>query len=269
MRLLKHEQQLRNEGFNVICGIDEVGCGALAGNLVACAVVIDIGKAKQIRIGRFRINDSKLLPKEIRKKLYPRILRASFAVGIGVVDVHEINYIKNMRKSGYIARHRAVQNLGRSNPTHCHIYWHPKDQSIAYAKKFSIPYTAITPHYILLDGPFGMPEIKGIPVRSLVGGDRESISIASASIIAKVFRDEQMINISKLYPKYGFERNVGYATGYHQQAIKKYGISPYHRLYFNGVREIIDETSKELDEQANSVEIAVAEKDQLKFEFTN
>lgn len=272
MSLLKHEIALQAQGHKIICGIDEVGIGSIAGPLVACAVALDVSRANQIRIGRYKINDSKILPRRIRKGLYPRILRVSYAVGIGIVDVHEINHVRNMRKSGYIARYRAVENLALSyknqGKRHCHIYWHPKDQNINYAQKFHIYYCPIFPHYILVDGPFGMPEIRGVPVKSLIGGDGRSISIASASIVAKVYRDRLMINMSKLYPSYGFERNVGYATAHHKTALRKYGVTPYHRMYFEGVHSQLAKTGAELDEHTNHLDNTFVDKDQLKFEFT-
>jgi ribonuclease HII len=267
INLLRHETELLGDGYKVICGVDEVGTGALAGPLVACAIVMDIRRAKYIRIGRYRINDSKLLPKKIRKRLFRRILRASEAVGIGIVDVPEINHIKNIDKSAYLARYRAVQNLGRSNNLHCHIYWHPKDQNLSYAMKFHILYTPIVPHYVLVDGPFGMPEIKDIPVKAIVRGDRKSISIASASIIAKVYRDTIMVNMSKIHPQYGWERNVGYVTKYHTKALEKYGITAYHRTYFEPCHKVVEEMEKALNSHDYKVTMATVDKHQLNFKF--
>lgn len=267
MNLLKHETELLGNGYQVICGVDEVGRGALAGPVVACAIVMDIRRAKHIRIGRYHINDSKQLPKKIRRRLFRRILRSAEAVGIGIVDVPEINHIKNIDKSSYLARYRAVQNLGRSNNYHCHIYWHPKDQNLSYAMKFNILYTPIVPHYILVDGPYGMPEVTDIPIKSLIGGDRKSISIASASIIAKVYRDRLMVNMSKLFPQYGWERNVGYDTTYHLKALEKYGITAYHRIYFESLRDVVEAMGRTLDSHSSQVKDAIEEKHQLKFEF--
>jgi len=269
INLLKHETELLGKGYKVICGIDEVGYGALAGPLVACAIVMDINRAKRIRIGRYKINDSKQLPKKIRKRLFRRILKSAEAVGIGIVDIPEINHIKNIDTSAYLARYRAVQNLGRSNNLHCHIYWHPKDQNLSYAMKFHILYTPIVPHYILVDGPYGMIEIRDIPVKSIVAGDRRSISIASASIVAKVYRDALMVNMGKLFPQYGWGRNVGYATEYHLDALKKYGITAYHRAYFESLQGIREEMGRALDNHSFQVMSAMEDKHQLKFEFAS
>ena len=240
MNLLKYETIALNKGYKVLCGVDEVGLGPLAGPLIACAIAMDkkaIADAKRIHIGRYKINDSKQVPRDIREKLFKRILGASLAVGIGIVDVPELNRIKNIRKSGYLARYRAVRNLGRSNNYHCHIYWHPLDQNLEYAMKFHVLYTPVVPHYIMVDGPFGMPEIKDVPVKSIIGGDGKSLSIAAASIVAKVYRDDIMLKLHDLYPYYGWNTNMGYGTKYHFNAIKKYGISPVHRKHF--VKDII------------------------------
>lgn len=237
MSLLKYERELLAQGYKAICGVDEVGLSPIAGPMVACAVVMNINRAKRIRLGKFRINDSKLLPREVRERLFKPILRAAFAVGIGYVDVPEINKVNNVKRCGYLARHRAVKNLGRSTRNHCHIYWHSKDQNIEYARKCRIKYVTVVPHYILVDGPFGMPEIGDIPIKSIIGGDSKSISIASASIIAKVYHDDIMMNFHKIYPHYGWNTNAGYGTTYHREMLRKYGITPYHRLHFKYVKQ--------------------------------
>jgi ribonuclease HII len=237
MNLLKYEQELLKQGYKVICGVDEVGYSPCAGPLVACAIVMELPRAKKIHFRKFKINDSKQIPKEIRTILFKRILRAAFAVGIGRVEVDEINKIGNIRKCGYLARYRAVQCLGRSSNLHTHIYWHYKDQNLEYAMKFHLLYTPIVPGIILVDGNFGMPEVKDIPVKSIVGGDAKSISIASASIVAKVYRDTYMNALHTLYPMYGFNTNVGYGTKFHVEALKKYGPTPYHRTHFKFVKE--------------------------------
>jgi ribonuclease HII len=269
INLLKHETELLGNGYKVICGVDEVGYGALAGPLVACAIVMDINRAKRIRIGRYKINDSKQLPKKIRKRLFRRILKSAEAVGIGIVDVPEINHIRNIDKSAYLARYRAVQNLGRSNNFHCHIYWHPKDQNLSYAMKFHILYTPIVPHYILVDGPYGMPEINDIPVKAIIAGDRKSISIASASIVAKVYKDTLMVNLSKLYPQYGWERNVGYSTDHHRRALDKYGITAYHRAYYEALEDIVNKMKTVLDDHDVQVSQVMEDQHQLRFEFAS
>ncbi len=264
--LYKHENELIGEGYKVICGVDEVGRGCYAGPLVACAVVMDLDRAKRIRLGRYKINDSKKLPSKVRKKFFKRILRSASAVGIGIVGVPEINYMKNINRSAYLARYRAVQNLGRSDKLHCHIYWHHKDQNLEYAKKFKILYTPIVPHYILVDGPYGMPEIKDIPVKTIIGGDFRSISIASASVIAKVYRDSMMINLSKIYTHYGWECNKGYGTTYHIEAIRKYGITPYHRNYFDFIKIMVEELNKRLDEHVKASGKIIEDSEQTKNE---
>jgi ribonuclease HII len=238
MNLLKYEQELSKQGYNRICGVDEVGYSSCAGPMVACAIVLELPRAKKIHFRRFKINDSKQVPKEIRTILFKRILRASFAVGIGRVEVDEINEIENFRECGYLARYRAVKQLGRSSNLHTHIYWHSKDQNLEYARKFHLLYTPIVPSIILVDGDFGMPEIKDIPVRSIIGGDAKSITIAAASIVAKVYRDNYMTALHTLYPMYGFNTNAGYGgTKWHKEALRKHGPSPYHRIHSKPVKE--------------------------------
>ena len=241
MNLLKYETYLMNRNYRVICGVDEAGYGASAGDLVACAIAMrkeDYLDVVKIHWKKHFINDSKQVPKLARENMYAMILDTCYAVGIGRVDVSEINHMRNIRKAGLLARYRAVTNLARSD-RHDHMGWHAKDQNIEYAKKFNIPYKSVTPSYILVDGDTGMPEIKNIPVKSIVDGDAKSITIAAASIIAKVYRDRHMMDLDDLYPQYGFKSNAGYAVKYHRAALKKHGVTPYHREYFKDVKESI------------------------------
>ena len=204
MNLLKYETYLMNRNYRVICGVDETGYGASAGDLIACAIAMrkeDYLDAVKIQWKGHYINDSKQVPKEARERMFGEIMETCYAVGIGRVDVAEINHIRNIRKAGLLARYRAVVNLARSKDGQVHVYWHPKDQNIEYANKFDIPYRAVTPSYIMVDGNTGMPEIKNIPVKSIVDGDAKSITIAAASIVAKVYRDKYMADLDSLYPQ--------------------------------------------------------------------
>ena len=234
MDLLKFENKLMKKGFKVICGVDEVGYGSIAGPIYACAICLDIKKAKDLSVRiknkLYKINDSKQLPRIVRERLFEMILNCSNAIGIGVVNEVEINRMKNLYQSGFMVRHRAVMNLAYTEGMK-HIHWHPCDQNIYYAKKFKTKYTPIVPHCILIDGGFGCPTIKDIPTLSVIDGDCKSISIASASIIAKVLHDEYMNKCDNLFPQYGWKSNVGYKTKHHQEMLKKYGISPLHRYF--------------------------------------
>jgi len=237
LNLLRYELELINKGYKIICGVDEVGYGSCAGPLIACAIVMDLEKVEKIHIGKFKINDSKQVPRKIREELFPLILNATYAVGIGITDILEINVMNNICKSGFLARYHAVQNLARSN-NHSHLWWHQLDQNIEYANKFHCSYISVCPHAILIDGPFPMKEMKKIFVKSIIRGDRKSISIASASIVAKCYRDKIMTNLHQVYPQYGWDTNCGYLTTYHREALKKYGATLFHRIHFKYVKAV-------------------------------
>jgi ribonuclease HII len=232
MDMLKYERELWQKGYKVVCGLDEVGIGAVAGPVVACAVVLDRDKAKFMLASKHVIKDSKQLTKRAREKFFDWIINYSDAIGVGIVDLEEINHIKNISKCGALARHRAVINLAKSGKGHCHIFWCPRDQNAEYALKVGVSYETVVPHAVLVDGPFDMPLlIKWSNVNALVGGDAKSASIASASVLAKVIRDSIMFSHDKIYPNYGWASNNGYLTKYHKAALKKYGMSAFHRKY--------------------------------------
>ena len=185
-----------------VCGIDEVGRGPLAGPVVAAAVILD---PEAIPDG---LDDSKRLPAPRRDELAAR-LHAVAIVGIGVASVAEIEAM-NILQASFLAMRRAVAGLSRR------------------------------PAIALVDGhmpPPGLP----CPCRPIVGGDGLALSIAAASIVAKVARDRMMVALAQQFPGYGWETNMGYGTRAHQEALARLGVSPHHRRSFQPIHDILCE----------------------------
>jgi len=195
--MLYHERRVRRAGFSVIAGIDEAGRGPLAGPVVAASVIIRDYNFKN------RIDDSKRLTPLSRQKAYYEIIeKCDF--GIGIIDEKKIDEV-NIYKSTSLAMERAVKNL------------------------------ATKPDYLLIDGNI---KLKLPQKRSCIcQGDSKSLSIACASIIAKVTRDRIMEKYDKVYPQYGFIRHKGYGTKMHFEALVKHGPSPIHRMTFRPIRK--------------------------------
>ena len=194
--LYKYEDQLRNEGYSLITGIDEAGRGSLAGPVVAAAVILR---------GQFfipDIKDSKKLTSKKRTGLYYAILKKAIDIGIGIVEANIIDNI-NINQASFLAMKRAILNL------------------------------KIIPDYLLVDG-FQIPHLKISQIR-LIKGEDKSISIAAASIIAKVYRDQIMVKFDQKYPQYCFRKNKGYGTKEHFKALEKYGATEIHRKTYNRV----------------------------------
>ena len=183
-----------------IAGIDEVGRGPLAGPVIAAAVILD---RKNIPEG---INDSKKIPKAKRILLAEKIKENSiYAYGAASeIEIDEINILQ----ASLLAMKRASDRL------------------------------SVVPKTTLIDGNF-KPDIKNNTI-SIVKGDSKSVSIAAASILAKVYRDEIMLKYSKQFPEYGFQTNSGYGTKEHLSALKNYGITPIHRKSFKPVHNILN-----------------------------
>lgn len=179
--------------FKYICGIDEVGRGPLAGPVVACAIILP----KDCNI--LYINDSKQLTEKKREELYDQIMEQAVAVGVGSVPPFKIDEI-NILQATYEAMRQAIGNL------------------------------SVTPD-LLFNDAVTIPGV-GIKQVPIIKGDAKSISIAAASIIAKVTRDRLMMAYDSIFPQYGFAANKGYGTKEHIEAIKKFGPSPIHRLSF-------------------------------------
>jgi ribonuclease HII len=181
-------------GFRIVAGVDEAGRGPLAGPVVAAAVVLDPDHIPQ------GLADSKTLSARRREALFDRIVHSSRAVGIGMAPAWEIDAI-NIRQATFAAMRRAVSAL------------------------------AWPPDYVLIDGrdvPPGLP----CPAQAIVKGDARALSIAAASIVAKVVRDRAMTRLSHSYPHYGFEQHAGYPTAAHRQALAQFGPCPFHRMSF-------------------------------------
>ncbi|MGB0497493.1 MAG: ribonuclease HII [Rubricella sp.] len=183
-----------------VCGVDEVGRGPWAGPVLACAVILD---PSRVPAG---LNDSKKLSARRREALLPAIL-AHADVGIGRAEVEEIDRIDILAAS-HLAMCRAIDAL------------------------------AISPATALIDGnrlPADLP-CTGVTV---VKGDSLSLSIAAASIVAKVLRDREMADLARAFPGYGWERNAGYGTAEHRAGLKSLGVTPHHRRSFRPIHNIL------------------------------
>jgi ribonuclease HII len=206
----RFEAGAQRRGFKCVAGLDEAGRGPLAGPVVAAAVVLPPNFAAG------EINDSKLLSPAQRERLAPLIRQRALALGIGVVDVEEIDRI-NILQASLLAMVKALREL------------------------------ALAPDYVLIDGNQSIPPTlmaadRGAASLSLyqqtvIKGDRLCLSIAAASIIAKVARDQMMIEFDKQYPEYGFAGHKGYGSAAHLDALRRHGPSPIHRLSYKPVRE--------------------------------
>ena len=189
----------------IVCGIDEAGRGPLAGPVVAAAVVLDPKRFP--RSLRARLDDSKVLSRDerehCRRALARCVERGAARVGVGAASAREIDRI-NILRAALLAMARAVAALG------------------------------VIPDIALVDG--NMPPPLACPVKTVIGGDGLSFSIAAASVVAKVTRDRLMRALARRYPGYGWETNVGYATREHGEAIARLGPTRHHRRSFAPVR---------------------------------
>jgi len=192
---------LEIETGGIVAGVDEAGRGPWAGAVVAGAVILN---QKSIPVG---IHDSKKLTGAKREYLYEKILENSI-VGIGVSTVEEIDAL-NILGATKLAMQRAVTMLGKNEID-----------------------------LVLVDG--NQPPALPFKTRAVIGGDSKSLSIAAASIIAKVTRDRMMCELAEIHSEYGWERNAGYGTKQHQDALMKYGVTPYHRKSYRPIRELLE-----------------------------
>jgi ribonuclease HII len=200
MHLCAYEEEAERFGFRRVAGLDEAGRAPLAGPVVAAAVMLPGG------FSHGEINDSKQLTPTARERLYGDIYAAALTIGIGIVDPVEIDRI-NILKASLRAMAIAARNL-------CPL-----------------------PDYLLIDGPYPAPV--DLPQKPIVDGDCLSVSIAAASIVAKVTRDRLMEGYDVYYPVFGFARHKGYPTKCHREAIRTHGCCPIHRRTFRGVREYL------------------------------
>ena len=187
------EQSWFDRGVEIICGVDEAGRGPLAGPVCAAAVILPAN----IQIPG--LDDSKKLSDKRRRELFPIIKEEAIAYGIAFADHNEIDEI-NILQATFLAMERAIQQL------------------------------QVKPQLVLIDG--NRAKDFGIPVETVVHGDSKSASIAAASILAKVTRDDYMLEMSKEYTSYGFDIHKGYGTKAHYAALTEYGPSPIHRMTF-------------------------------------
>ena len=193
INLWKIENSLYANGYKMICGVDEAGRGPLAGPVCAAAVILPQGLELP------GLNDSKKLTDKKRRELFPIIKEQAIAYGIGLATEAEIDEI-NILQATYLAMQRAIdQLLGKAD-------------------------------YALIDG--NRAKDFGLPLRTVVKGDSLSASIAAASILAKVTRDDVMLELAKEYPQYGFDVHKGYGTKQHYEALRAHGHCKIHRLTF-------------------------------------
>jgi ribonuclease HII len=192
--VLDRELELFGQGFRLVAGVDEVGRGPLAGPVTAAAVVLDPDDVPD------GITDSKAVPAELRDILCQAIMLRARAVGIGFATPEEIDAI-NIRQATFLAMRRSLAAL------------------------------PLRPDYMLVDGR-DMPGTAGLPGEAMIKGDALCVSIAAASIVAKVARDRLMIRQHGRDPRYGFHRHKGYATAEHRFALAQHGPSRFHRRSF-------------------------------------
>ena len=202
--LYRYEKELYEQGYNLIGGIDEVGRGPLIGSVVAACVVLP----KNFKLEG--LTDSKKLSEKKREQYYPIIMEQALAVGIGIVDEKRIDEIN--------------------------IYEATKE-----AMTLAIKNTNMKLDYLLIDAMKLETDVPNIPI---IKGDSKSISIAAASVVAKVTRDRMMYELDERYPMYDLKNNKGYPTKKHVEAIEKYGITKYHRLSYRPVSDYKDKILK-------------------------
>ena len=203
MNLYEYENELYDKGINYIGGVDEVGRGPLIGPVVASCVVLPKDFVLE------GLTDSKKLSEKKRDKFYDYIIEHALAYGIGVVspeEIDEINIYEASRKAMLIAISKVREQINLE--------------------------------HVLIDA---MPINIDIPTTSIIKGDAKSISIAAASVVAKVTRDKMMYELDKKYPMYGFVSHKGYPTKKHIEAIHKYGLIEGYRKSYGPVKEVIDE----------------------------
>ncbi len=192
------ESRLHRQGVWPVAGVDEVGRGPLAGPVAAAAVILD---PKRLPGG---LDDSKALTQKQREEAFDRIMAKALAVSVAFVTPAEIDAM-NIRQAALAAMMRAVAGLSRA------------------------------PAYVLVDG--SDPPRLSCPCRAIVKGDAAALSIAAASIVAKVSRDAMMRRLAARFPDYGFDTNVGYAAKRHLDALRDFGPTPAHRMSFSPLRE--------------------------------
>ena len=203
--MLSYEKSLYAQGVELIAGVDEVGRGPLAGPVVAAAVILP----KNCKIKG--LNDSKRIPKKKHEEIFQAVKDNALAIGIGIMDNHVIDKV-NIYEATKLAMKEAISQL------------EPQ------------------PEYLLIDAmKLDLP----ISQTSIIKGDANSLSIAAASIIAKVTRDKIMDNYDQEFPGYDFSQNAGYGTTKHLEGLEKHGVTPIHRTSFEPIKTIVSEAEKD------------------------
>ena len=200
-KMLAYEKELYAQGIDLIAGVDEVGRGPLAGPVVAAAVILP--KACKIP----GLNDSKKIPKSKHKEIYEAVLQNAIAIGIGVKANQVIDQV-NIYEATKLAMMEAI---GQLEPQPQHL--------LIDAMRLDLP----------------------IPQTSIIKGDANSLSIAAASIVAKVTRDQMMEEFDKEYPGYDFAQNAGYGTAKHLAGLDKLGVTPIHRRSFEPIKSMCED----------------------------
>lgn len=204
--LYQYEHELQKQGVSLIAGVDEVGRGPLIGNVVAACVVLPSNFVLE------GLTDSKKLSEKKRDMFYEIIKGKALAIGVGKVSEKEIDEL-NIYQATKKAMMMAIEEA-RSQ---------------------------VKIEHVLIDA---MPLELDIPTTSIIKGDAKSISIAAASVVAKVVRDKEMYELDQIYPMYDLAHNKGYGTKKHLQAIAEYGITPYHRVTYAPVTKYKDKKIK-------------------------
>ena len=199
-KMLAYEKELYTQGIQLIAGVDEVGRGPLAGPVVAAAVILP----ENCKIPG--LNDSKKIPKSKHHAIYQAVLDQALSIGIGVKDNRVIDQV-NIYEATKLAMLEAIQEL------------------------------ELQPQHLLIDA---MKLELPVSQTSIIKGDAKSLSIAAASIVAKVTRDQMMTAYDQEYPGYDFAQNAGYGTAKHLQGLEKQGVTPIHRRSFEPIKSITD-----------------------------
>ena len=198
---LKYEKELYQKGYERIAGVDEVGRGCIAGPVYACAIIMKPDSHIE------GVTDSKKLTDKKRRELMAKILAECVCYQIIAIDNQKIDEI-NILEASRLAMEKGIKAL------------------------------AVKPDFILTDA---MKLHTKIPYLDLIKGDLLSYTIACASIVAKVSRDDYMIELAKKYPEYGYDKNKGYPTKAHKEALKKYGVTRYHRKSYEPVKQLLEQ----------------------------
>lgn len=206
--MLRYEKELYSQGKTLIAGVDEVGRGPLAGPVIAAAVILP--NNCKIR----GLNDSKKIPKKKHREMFKAVQDQALAIGIGIMDNHVIDQV-NIYEATKLAMQEAIAQL-TPQPEHLLID----------AMKLDLP----------------------ISQTSIIKGDANSLSIAAASIVAKVIRDDLMAEYDQQFPGYDFTTNAGYGTAKHLEGLDRYGVTPIHRKTFEPIKSlIVDEKDRKME----------------------